>query len=256
MLIALPPSEGKTAPRSGPVLDLKSLAIPQFTVLRHGLIAELEDVSARDDAMSILGVGSKAEHEVAAQRTLRAQPCAPAHAVYTGVLYQAANLGALDDDGMERARNSVLIFSALFGVTSPSDFIPSYRLKMGVKLPGGTPKSRWRALWHHLDERADGALVIDGRSSDYAGWTPPPTAVHVKIGAVRELGGTRKVITHNAKHYRGLFAGLALRAPAPPQSAEELAHLGTLLGDVGDIELSGQGSQLTLTVVERDERAA
>lgn len=258
VLIALPPSEGKTAPSSGPALDLESLAILEFTQLRSDLIGELETLSRRDDARAVLGVGATVENEVVAQRQLTRLPCAPAHEVYTGVLYQAAGFAGLSEQGMKRARDSVLIFSALFGANSPADLIPRYRLKMGVKLPGGTPKSRWRALWHHLDERADRALVIDGRSSDYAGWKPPATATHVKIGAVRDTDGTRKVITHNAKYYRGVFTRLSLHADTAPKSAEELAHLGSLLDDstIGDIELTGTGSQLTLTVVERGEKAA
>lgn len=258
MLIALPPSEGKTAPVSGPALDLASLTVPEFTDLRRELLGELMGVSSRDDARQILGVGATVENEVVAQRGLDSLPCAPAHEVYTGVLYHAANFGGLSSEGMERARKSVLIFSALFGANSPMDLIPQYRLKMGVKLPGGTPKSRWRSLWHHLDERADGALVIDGRSSDYAGWKPPATASHVKIGAVRDTDGVRKVITHNAKHYRGIFTRLALHADTAPRSAEDLAHLGTLVNDpmIGDIELTGKADQFTLTVVEQGEKAA
>lgn len=255
MLIALPPSEGKTAPLSGPSLDLHSLSIPSFTGLRASLVSEVEEASRREDAQDLFGVGASVMEEIDAQRDLRTLPCAPAHEIYTGVLFQAADIGGLDPEALARAEESVLIFSALFGATSPTDLIPRYRLKMGVKLPGGTPKSRWRPLWTHLDERAHGQLVIDGRSADYAGWKAPSAAEHVTIGAVRDSGGARKVITHNAKHYRGVFTRLALHAATPPETSEELAHLGTML-DIGDIELSGSGNRLTLTVVERGERAA
>lgn len=255
MLIALPPSEGKTAPTSGPALDLESLAVPEFTDLRAALVHELEQVSKQRDAREILGVGPTAEREVAAQRQLGSLPCGKAHEVYTGVLYRAADFGGLTTEGMERARDSVLIFSALFGATSVTDLIPQYRLTMGVKLPGGAPRSRWRPLWHHLDERADGALVIDGRSSAYAGWKPPATATRVTVGAVRETAGTRTVVTHNAKYYRGILTRLALRAETPPRSAEDLAQLGVLLDDpaIADIELAHHDDHLTLTVVERGE---
>nr|WP_241698320.1 peroxide stress protein YaaA [Flaviflexus huanghaiensis] len=248
----MPPSEGKTAPPTGPTLDLASLSIPAFTDLRRSLVDEIEHVSRRDDAADILTVGASVADEIVAQRRLSHQPCAPAHEVYAGVLYQAADFANLSPRALARAKDSVLIFSALFGATSPADLIPRYRLKMGVKLPGGTPKSRWRPLWKHLDDRAEGELVIDGRSADYAGWKPPASAVHVTIGAVRETNGARKVITHNAKHYRGVFTGLALRAESPPGTAEELAHL-AMLNDplIGDIELTGRGRRLTLTVVEK-----
>jgi len=257
VLILLPPSEGKTAPESGPRLDLDSMSIPAFGDLRKQLVGELMDVSKRGDAMKVLGVGKTVEGEVIAQRDLKSLPCAPALEVYTGVLYQAAGFTTLSKEALDRASDSVLIFSALFGATSPADPIPQYRMKMGVKLPGGTPRARWRGLWSQLDERADGELVIDGRSGDYADWRPS-SALTVKIGAVRDLGGTRQVITHNAKYYRGLFTRLALTADTPPTLAEDLAHLASSAGDpvIGDIELTGTGSTQTITVVERVSEAS
>ena len=255
MLIALPPSEGKTAPTTGPALDLDSLSIQPFTDLRHELVRELETVSAGDNALDVLGVGATVRGEVEDQQHLSSLPCAPAHEVYTGVLYQAAEFSSLSEEELARAGDSVLIFSGLFGATSPTDLIPRYRLKMGVKLPAGTPKARWRKLWHHLDERADGQLVIDARSSDYAGWSIPDSATHVKIGAVRETDGVRKVITHNAKYYRGLFTRLALTAQAVPTTADDLADLGSEQPKIDAIELSGTGRNLTLTVVDREQAA-
>ena len=247
MLIALPPSQGKTAPQSGPPLDLDSMSIPPFTALRRELVRELEEVSKLPSATDLLGVGARVEHEVHAQRNLTALPCAPAYEVYTGVLYQAADFSTLSDAARARADDEVLIFSALFGAVSPRDLIPRYRLTMGVKLPGGTPASRWRPLWRRLDERADGQLVIDGRSADYAAWKPPVTAVRVAINAVRDTNGQRKVITHNAKHYRGLIARIALEAETPPRTADDLAHEASR---VGTVELTGSGNSFVLTVVE------
>ncbi|WP_077138360.1 YaaA family protein [Flaviflexus massiliensis] len=253
MLILLPPSEGKTAPSSGPSLDLSSLSIPSFTSLREQLIAELMEVSGQDDAMEVLQVGKSVADEVVAQRHLLTLPTAPAHEVYTGVLYQAANFSSLSAGALQRAQESVLIFSALFGAHGPTDLVPRYRLKMGAKLPGGTPRSRWRKQWAELDGVADGQVVIDGRSGDYADWQPPSTATCVKVRAVRDLGDRRQVITHNAKFYRGLFARLALTAHSVPTTVDELAHLATKSSDVlvGDIELSGTGNHYTITIVEK-----
>jgi len=147
VFIALPPSEGKTAPGTGPALDLASLSIPPFTDLRDALMSEVEDVSRHSDAAHILGVGKAAESEVAAQQNVRRLPCAPAHDVYTGVLFQAAGFSDMPDSARERARDSVLIFSALFGATSAFDLIPQYRLRMAVKLPGGKACKNQSVIW-------------------------------------------------------------------------------------------------------------
>src|SRR6187431_1647470 len=91
VLVLLPPSEGKTPPRSsGPQLDLDSLSSPGLTPLREKVLDALAQVSASPDAMSVLGVGPSLADEVARNVNLRTAPTAPAKKVYTGVLYAAA----------------------------------------------------------------------------------------------------------------------------------------------------------------------
>ena len=71
--------------------------------------------------------------------------------MFNGVLYAAANFANLQPAQLERAGESVLIASALFGMLRFSDPIPRYRLGMSNPLPGGTPKARWAKLWSALD---------------------------------------------------------------------------------------------------------
>lgn len=250
MLICLPPSEGKTAPQSGPSLDLDGLSVPAFTEIRSSLIDQLEQTSKKEDALALLGAPKGAAGQVAAQRDIASLPCAPAWQIYTGVLFQGADFGSLSEEEMSRASDSVLIFSGLFGATSPTDLICDHRLPMGAKLPGGTPKAQWRSHWHHLDARGEEQLVIDGRSGDYAGWKPPASADHVTITACRVQGDKRKVITHHAKHYRGLVTHLALRADTAPATGEDVADLAaSLIGpEVSDIEFDEKTRVLTLLV--------
>lgn len=247
MLIALPPSEGKTAPKAGPPLDLDSLVLPELTEIRNQVAAELIEVSRQADALDQLKVPLGSAGEVADHLDLWDLPCAPAHEVYTGVLYQAADFGSMPKAALDRAKNSVLIFSALFGVTSPMDMICRYRLTMKSMLHTATAKSMWKDHWHHLNGIEDD-LVMDGRSGEYAGWKPD-AKYHVKVGAVRESGNERKVITHNAKHYRGLITRAALMADSVPSTPEDLADIGAGMGL--DIELGKSGKVHTLTIVDR-----
>lgn len=253
MLILLPPSEGKTAPADGPTLDLMTLTNPELNDVRSAIASELQDVSAREDALDILKVGSKVADAVAAQIDLFDQPCAPSREIYTGVLFSAMDLANADDDALARADETILIFSGLFGFTRPSDMIPAYRLSMGTKLPTlGNNASVWRKEMKglHLGEHK---LVIDARSGSYKVWNPPTAADHVTIGAVRVKDGERKVVSHNAKHYRGLLAGELIRSASQPQDAEELAEFAHILVDRGlitSVELDPPGKTRQLTLVE------
>ena len=67
MLILLPPSAGKTTPDDGPALDLDSLAGSAHNGLREQIIGELQEVSSRADALTILKVGTSIEPEIRAQ---------------------------------------------------------------------------------------------------------------------------------------------------------------------------------------------
>ncbi|MGY4642843.1 YaaA family protein [Cellulomonas sp. URHB0016] len=230
MLVLLPPSEGKTPPRaSGPALDLDALSSPGLTPLRQKILDALHDVSARDDAVAVLGVGAGLADEVARNTRLRESPTAPARRVYTGVLYAAAGLDRLTATGRARATESVRIVSGLWGALTPEDAIPAYRLSMGTDLPGIGPLSAaWRGpLANELDGRADGELVVDCRSAAYlAAWHPPRSAQWVTVRVEREVDGVRSVVSHHAKHTRGVLTRhLMSRRGKAPADAASLARV-------------------------------
>ncbi|MFT3942942.1 MAG: peroxide stress protein YaaA [Ancrocorticia sp.] len=242
MRILLPPSEGKTPPASGPVLDLSLLAHSGLTEARVAVVDELIEVSQRADALAILKAGERIRPEVEAQRGLWSLPCAPAREVYTGVLYEAAQLREGDD---------VTIFSGLFGATGGEDLIPAYRLSMNVKLPrAGALKTYWR---RHLKAElfagdasggaagsdARNAVTVDMRSGAYLVWNPPGLWWDVRV---RDSSG--KVITHMAKHYRGLLTRALLDA-----KSDDVAAVARTLGTV-EVEEDGLKRHLTLTPAE------
>ena len=231
MLICLPPSEGKTrAPDGAPPVDLAGLSSPSLTPQRTAVLEALASVSSRPDATAVLGVSDGLAEEVARNVHLKAAPSAAAAHVYTGVLFSAAGLGDLPAEAARRAEQSVRIFSGLWGAVAPSDHIPAYRLPMGVNLPGvGRLATSWRPhLAEALDDHAAGDIVVDCRSAPYvAAWKPattgPKAAEWVTVRVVREVDGRRSVVSHNAKHTRGVLTGHVLRRPAsPPTSAETL----------------------------------
>ena len=76
-----------------------------------------------------------------------------------------------------RAAEQVRTVSALWGLVSPEDRIPAYRLSMGTDLPGiGPLASAWRsAVEAELASLAPG-LVVDCRSAAYLAAGRPPRA--------------------------------------------------------------------------------
>lgn len=225
MLILLPPSEGKTRARRGRPLDLDSLSFPELTETRTAVLSALEAVSTGPDAHPILGVPETLAAAVRANGRLRNVPTARAEAVYTGILYDALDVAGMDAAARRRARAWCVVTSALWGAVRLRDRIPAYRLSMAVSLPPlGPLSSVWRRpLATALPAAARRGLVVDCRSSTYAtAWQPdgPLAARTVAVRVFREHAGARTVVSHLAKHTRGLVArriitdALDVRRPA------------------------------------------
>lgn len=255
-MLLLPPSEGKTpAPDGAAPLDLGALVHPELTERREQVLADLARVSARPDATTALGVSDGLADEVARNTTLHAAPSGRAAEVYTGVLYAAAGLANLPDGAAQRAQASVLTFSGLWGVVAPGDRIPAYRLSMGVGLPDiGRLATFWKpALAEVLDARAAGDVVVDCRSATYvAAWKPRTTgdgaAEWVEVRVLRETDGKRTVVSHNAKHTRGVLAGHLLRREHEARTSEDVLKAAQEL--VGSVMLTEIGSGKDQTLIE------
>lgn len=221
MLILLPPSEGKTAPRRGRPMNLDSLSFPELNAARRRVAETLIATSSGPDALAILKAGESLAGEIHANASLWDAPAAPASSVYTGVLYDALSFATLSATGRRRAQASVLVFSALFGALRLGDRIPAYRLTGSVSLPGiGTLARFWR-------EQLEGVLpagtpIVDCRSATYAPFWTPPGAIGVRV--FREQRGKRTVVSHMAKHSRGLVARALCEAPRAPRTIEGAAR--------------------------------
>lgn len=248
MLILLPPSEGKTAPAAGPPVDLASLSHPSLATARERVAATLAKVSGQANALSALGVGAALSADVERNRTVWDNPTGPAAAVYTGVLYDAAGATEWSSTELSRAAERVRIISALWGAVSPADSIPAYRLSMSTSLGRiGPLTAYWRKhLATELSELADGRLVIDCRSAAYVAAWRPASVPHVTVRVERELNGKRTVVSHMAKHTRGLLAGELVRADAVPESLSDLADASRHLPGVVDVVL--EDHELTVVV--------
>lgn len=209
MLILLPPSEGKAPASKGEPVDFAELSFPELTEARELVAKELMTVSSHYDAPQLLKVGKTLSSEIIRNQRILAEPAAAAAEVYTGVLYEALDYSSFTAAQKQRADSSILVISALWGALKLTDRIPAYRLSMGIRLGEcGNLATFWRGeLSSLLADYAQGQLIIDCRSAAYSNaWKPPQAQTYlVRVEQVQK-DDSRKVVSHFAKHYRGLLA--------------------------------------------------
>ena len=227
MLIVLPPSETKSFGGDHPPLDWDSLSFPELNSVRKQIAA---DLVALDDPFTVLGISDKLAAEVEANQQLLTSPTTPAILRYTGVLYDALSADTLPNEALQR----LAIGSALFGVVRAGDLIPHYRLSGGTKLPtrssSTTPtlKSRWGGLITEVLSSADD-LVVDLRSGTYQQLGRLKTAITVRVESVQP-DGSRKVVSHFNKHYKGELARVLALSEQDPISIDEVAAIARAAG--------------------------
>ena len=231
MLILLPPSEGKNAPRRGKPLDLATLSWPTLNSARSQVLEALVELCSGDPgvAASALGVPKSQPELVARNANLRTAPTARADLVYAGVLYEALDAPSLSPPARRRATSRVLITSSVFGVIGPADRIPAYRLSGDTVLPRiGSVAGHWRtALGEVASEMVGPGLVVDLRSSTYAAFWRPPTALAPHVATVRvlhDVGGRRQVVSHFNKATKGRIVRSLLESGAHPRTPTRLAE--------------------------------
>lgn len=244
MLIVLPPSETKSFGGDGPALSWDRLSFPGLTDLRRRIAGDLLALPPAQ-MQSALGLSDRLFNEVEANLELPDSPTMPAVHRYTGVLYDALDAGTLDDTALSR----LAIGSALFGVVGAADPIPHYRLSAGSRLPGedgttSTMKARWGKSITEALAGVDG-LVVDLRSGAYQQLGKVPEAVTVRVESVQP-DGSRKVVSHFNKHYKGKLARVLAQSGEVAESAAEIAGIADTAGMVVEV---GTAKQETLTLV-------
>jgi uncharacterized protein len=246
VIVILPPSETKRAGGDGPPLRLGSLSFPELRPLRTALVDELMTLAADPPACRrALGISASQDHEIERNRALSAAPTLPAIDRYTGVLYDALDIGTLSSTALSRAHARLVVGSALFGLVRADDPIPAYRLSASSKLSGQpTLASRWRPVLEPvLAEMAAKELVVDLRSGSYAGLGRLPTAVRADVVCERS-DGHRSVVTHFNKAHKGRLARALVSSRAEPDDAAKVAAIARRAG----MRVEREGNELTVVV--------
>ncbi|MDK8898348.1 peroxide stress protein YaaA [Corynebacterium sp. MSK004] len=240
MLIILPPSETKAHGGSGAPLNWEELSFPALNPIRQEIAAELSSLPL-DEAQKVLKLSEKLRGEAESNRELASSPTMPALERFTGVLYDALDSSTLPP----AARQHLAVGDALFGLLRADDLIPHYRLSGGTKLGGKTLKSRWgTAITDELRALIDaGEFLIDMRSGTYQQLGKLKEASTVRVESVQE-DGSRKVVSHFNKHYKGELARVLALQGENVSSLEDAARVAQKAGMSTEL----RGSELVLVV--------
>ena len=246
MIVLLPPSETKHIGGDGPPLRIERLSSPELGLLRESLVDELVELAAdRSACRKALGISESQHAEIERNAALREAATMPAISRYTGVLYDALDIGSLRGASAARARSRLAVGSALFGLLRADDPVPAYRLSATSKLPGQpTLAARWRPVLEPVLARlASNELVVDLRSGSYAALGRLPGAVKVDVLAERP-DGTRTVVSHFNKAHKGRLARALATTKSEPDDAAQVAAVARRAG----MRVERQGNDLTVVI--------
>ena len=283
MRILLPPSAGKTTKETTNHLQLEKLwQAEHLTQTRRQLIDDVQNTALLADAAQIFKLGPKNAHEISQNLEVYDAPALAAWQLYDGVLYQAAKFaqifssgdssqGSQSQGGQDQVYNRqggqgqcnqpqggqgqleelTLVFSALFGPVRLTDLITPHRLSGSVKLPGqGSVASIWsKALKEMLTQQLSGHVIVDLRSAEYGAMYRQTRGsdcllLNIGVAKVNPATGKRTVVSHWAKHTRGLLAGALLRAVASGRisasdgDVDEILQVAAGLEGVKEVEIT------------------
>lgn len=256
VLILLPPSEGKYAPKRGAALTLDGLSSPSLTPARSEVIDALVDWCTNAPATAMDGLAiPKTQPELLELNTgITTTPTARAERIYTGVVYDNLSTETLSAAARRRL-GRLAVTSSVFGLVALSDRIPAYRLSGDATLPGlGPIAAHWRThLGPAIEESVGNGLLVDLRSGTYQSfWRTEPLARRTAtVRVLHEVNGTRKVVSHFNKATKGRLVRALLEDGAAPRTPAKLAEAWRDLGWTVEVGDAGRtGTQLDVVVTE------
>ena len=177
---------------------------------------------------------------------------------YAGTLYSALHGRGLkgtptENDSLTgaevaRAKSTVLIQSALFGLIPATDLIPDYKVSPSRSLNGLKLKKLWSEAHLAVWPRLSGGVIVDLRSKAYADLAPIPDGVeHFTVSVEVEYpDGTRATLNHFNKKAKGQLVRAALTAKQQPETIAQLKACAMRVGLT--LEVSGRN----ITVVTKE----
>ena len=240
MLFLLPPSECKVEGGQPLSIDMIALTFGGMQPARDLVLEKVQEYSKSAPAKTKM----RAEH-LAQNLEVLTSPIMPAIDRYDGTLFDALHgrglkgtpteFNQLTKDERERAKESVFIQSALFGLIPATNLIPNYRFSAGTKLPGFNLKKHWSEAHKVIWKRLEGQQIIDLRSNAYAELAPIPEGFNaLNVEVYDKASG--KAMNHFNKKAKGQFVRAYLQGA---ETLEEMAK-------AANLDMKIEGSRLML----------
>lgn len=260
MLFLLPPSETKAIGGKPLNIGQVALAFGQLNEARGQVYAALKSLceGEADEAAKVLGLGKKQLDTLQVNLEVQTSPIMPALDRYTGTLFDglhgrglkgsATEFASLGEAQRERAKDSLLIQSALFGLIPAMNLIPNYRLSATTRLPGLSLADVWTEAHERVWPRLEDSPLIDLRSKSYAELAPIPDSVpSFWVEVVAESSdGQRRAMNHFNKKAKGEFVRAVLSLKSTASSIADLKRAAKTVG----LRLEESKAQLVLITTE------
>ncbi len=162
---------------------------------------------------------------------------------YTGVAFDAISYESLNKEAQNYIDENVIIFSNLFGPIKAKDIIPDYKFKQGAKLPSFNLEKYYL---EHFSKSLDACLddeIIDLRAGYYEKFYK---CTNKKVLCFKFLKDG-KVISHWAKHYRGILLNVLSKNNI--QSFSEFMHLSIPGLEVIEIEEKKNVKTMIMSII-------
>jgi hypothetical protein len=139
-------------------------------------------------------------------------PTLPAIERYTGVMFKAMNYQNLSDIEKERANQSILFISGLFGLLKPQDYIPEYKLKISSKIKDLSITQFWKErLRGILELEIKDKLILDLLPQTHQKVLEYNSLDTIKIQFAKKENGKLKQEGHFSKELKGEFIKYILK---------------------------------------------
>lgn len=230
-MILLPPSEGKADATGKQKLDFKKLSFPELTVQRQELVAAVVAMANGPTAKcrTALSISAKQDFEIERDQKLLTAPVGPAWSVYTGVLYDAIDIGSLNAKAKSKFESENFVVSALFGLINVTDRIPAYRLSGDTVVPKFASLTKFwsEAITKAISSHDD--FVIDLRSGIYVKLGPTSKEISDQVVVPRIMQkmpkGAPKVVSHSNKATKGRLVRALAQSTKSATSVAQVAEL-------------------------------
>ena len=218
-LILLSPSKGMRTDAPFPYSTPQPLSFPQETEMVVVAVQKLSEKLRQ----TLFKVSDKLWPEVHAMWSkeplhyLRPNPGVAGIHAYSGEAFKYLDSETLSEGALARAKERLVVLSALYGAVHPDTVVVPYRLEMLSKLAVGKAKNLyvlWKPVLTKWINEGNADFVVDACSGEYSkaiDWKVVEKPV-VEVAFKQRKNGELKSVSAFSKQARGAFARWMLEA--------------------------------------------